>query len=327
MSLIAPGVPVFGAYPAPPGEKNKTARPALRRAGVASFGKAPPAPQASTSPGDGSRIWQWLKEKSGILLIFALLGAGVGDTVYLARQRESTQERLHNLEAAFGSSFYALELPDGSVQVVSRLPDIPSSVVQSSAPASAFILGQRAEWRYWGSGVFLRDGQGDFYVLTNQHVIDHPTDSGGFTVYPYRQGRGYGATVAASSEPLDLALLKVTDPGFTPPVFIDATRFRDLNRDPLREGELVFLVGNPKQQRHLIMPGLIHARNEDKDGVEYLAACDHGASGGPIFDQQGRLIGIERLVSDPVGHCTGIGIDHIMRWLGEADIPLETRPS
>lgn len=277
--------------------------------------------QPLTQPGPPARAWQWMRKRAAYLLLMTTLAAGVGNTVYLNQQRLESRERLQNLEAEWGATFHAVEMPDGSVMVINRMPDIPAHVVRTTAPASVFVQGQRGNMLNWGSGVVIRDAAGHYYVVTNEHVVDNPTDSGTFKVFPYRSSRAYEAEVVSASESPDLALLRITDEDFEPEVFLDAGRFRDLDVNPLQEGEQVFMIGNPNQDRHRILPGVLHFRNNGMT-VQFLAPCDHGASGGPIFDMQGRLIGIEELVTDPPGRCTGIRVDVLTDWLAEQGRPI-----
>ena len=286
----------------------------------------PPESEEPKKPKDKRGPIRRLLHKGRYVLLSLVLLGGVADAAVMQIQHHQNEQRIQNLEAEIGASFKAVELEDGTILVISSTGEITKTTLGRTAEASGFIRSYTPGMVHWGSGVFLQDAQGDFYFMTNNHVVDGNSEDGTFEINPYRSNTWVKATVVSRTEDPDLAILKVDDPNFVPQQFIKADQVRDLEKEPLIEGEPIFAVGNPNQDRHKIIPGIIH----DFDGslgVQYLAGCDHGASGGPIFDMQGRLIGVEQLVYDTVGRCEGIDSDTIQEWMANEDLPLKKEDS
>jgi serine protease Do len=138
--------------------------------------------------------------------------------------------------------------------------------------------------RALGSGfVITADG----YIVTNQHVVE-----GGYDVsVAFADGSTFPATVVASNERPDIALLKI-DAGKPLPFVV----FGD--SDALRIGESVLAIGNPLGLSSSVSAGIVSALNRDidqtmiDDFVQTDAAINHGNSGGPLFNLKGEVIGV-----------------------------------
>jgi serine protease Do len=138
--------------------------------------------------------------------------------------------------------------------------------------------------RFVGSGFLISS---DGFVVTNNHVV-----SGAYAVTAtFLDGRSYPASVIATNRRPDLALLKILpDREFSFVSFGDS--------DDLQVGQTVIAIGNPIGLNHSVSVGVISALNRDiqlstiDDFIQTDAAINHGNSGGPLFDTQGRVIGI-----------------------------------
>lgn len=273
-----------------------------------------------------------------IVLATVLAVGGLMGTGHYLQAR--TVQEVNQLESALGSSFMAVENPDGSVSVILSPFEIPANVIESSAPASVKVqLLRNGYSQSHGSGVVIRDAEGHFYVLTNHHVVEDylSGERDGIRLLPYRQpGVVLMADVVrlpdgspAVSPAADVALLRITDPEFQPAHFIDLSRLRDLDAHPLDENEPVFSVGNPGGDSHTILPGIAFEHSSTRgQAIEYLQACFHGSSGSPVFDAEGRLIGLNKSVSIPArGRCWGVSAEQLQellqRW--QVKLPPETR--
>lgn len=136
-----------------------------------------------------------------------------------------------------------------------------------------------------GSGVIYSE---DGYIITNNHVIE---DASTIEVTLY-DGSSYDATLVASDEQTDLAVIKIDKEGLTP-VTIGAM-------DNLNVGDLVVAIGNPLGTLSgTATEGIISAleREITLDGktmtlIQTSASINPGNSGGGLFDQFGNLIGI-----------------------------------
>jgi serine protease Do len=150
-----------------------------------------------------------------------------------------------------------------------------------------------------GSG-FIIDAKG--YVVTNNHVVD-----GADTIkVTLTEEESYPATIVGRDEKTDLALLKVEAGKPLPYV-----AFGD--SDNVRSGDWIMAVGNPFGLGGSVTAGIVSARGRDLAGsslVDFLqidAAINSGNSGGPSFDADGKVIGINTAIYSPNGGNVGIG--------------------
>jgi serine protease Do len=150
-----------------------------------------------------------------------------------------------------------------------------------------------------GSG-FIIDPSG--YIVTNNHVIDGATDIKVTTV----DGLQLKAKLIGTDEKTDLALLKVETKKPLPYV-----SFGD--SDQTRVGDWVLAVGNPFGLGGTVTTGIISARGRDihsgpfDDFLQIDASINQGNSGGPTFNMDGQVIGINAAIATPNGGSVGIG--------------------
>src|SRR5271166_2349148 len=150
-----------------------------------------------------------------------------------------------------------------------------------------------------GSG-FIIDASG--LVVTNNHVI---ADADEINVI-LNDGTKLKATLVGKDNKSDLALLRVHS---DKP--IKAVKFGD--SDKLRLGEWVIAIGNPFSLGGSVTAGIVSARNRDINSGPYDnyiqtdAAINRGNSGGPLFNLDGEVIGINTAIISPSGGSIGIG--------------------
>jgi serine protease Do len=150
-----------------------------------------------------------------------------------------------------------------------------------------------------GSG-FIIDPSG--YVVTNNHVIE---DSDQITV-SLQDGTQMPAKVVGRDTKTDLALLKVQSKKPLP-----ATHFGDSEK--ARIGDWVIAIGDPFGIGSTVTAGIISARNRNinagpyDDFIQTDAPINRGNSGGPLFDMDGNVIGINSQIYTPSGGSVGIG--------------------
>ncbi|MBS0533812.1 MAG: Do family serine endopeptidase [Proteobacteria bacterium] len=150
-----------------------------------------------------------------------------------------------------------------------------------------------------GSG-FIIDPSG--YVVTNNHVI---ADADEVNVI-LNDGTTLKAQLVGTDKKTDLALLKVDSP--KP---LKAVKFGD--SDKLRLGEWVIAIGNPFSLGGTVTAGIVSARNRDIQSGPYDnyiqtdAAINRGNSGGPLFNLDGEVIGVNTAIISPSGGSIGIG--------------------
>src|SRR3954469_3049231 len=151
-----------------------------------------------------------------------------------------------------------------------------------------------------GSG-FIVDTAG--IAVTNNHVI---ADADEINII-MNDGTKIKATLVGVDKKTDLAVLK-----FTPPAKpLVAVKFGD--SDKLRLGEWVIAIGNPFSLGGTVTAGIVSARNRDINSGPYDsyiqtdAAINRGNSGGPLFNLDGEVIGVNTLIISPSGGSIGIG--------------------
>jgi serine protease Do len=158
--------------------------------------------------------------------------------------------------------------------------------------------GQRPEGMAQGSGFIIT---ADGYAVTNNHVVK---DASEVTV-KMTDGKEYPADVIGTDPKTDLALIKIkSDTKF------DYVPFTD--NDP-RVGDWVVAVGNPFGLGGSVTTGIISARGRDigsgpyDEFLQIDAAINRGNSGGPAFNLEGEVVGINTAIFSPSGGSVGIG--------------------
>jgi serine protease Do len=150
-----------------------------------------------------------------------------------------------------------------------------------------------------GSG-FIIDPSG--IIVTNNHVIEGADE---ITV-TLHDGTSLKATLVGKDERSDVAVLKVKSD--TP---LPAVPFAD--SDTARVGDWVLAIGNPFGLGGSVTAGIVSARGRDirqgpyDDFIQTDAAINRGNSGGPLFNMDGQVIGINTAIYSPSGGSIGIG--------------------
>ena len=150
-----------------------------------------------------------------------------------------------------------------------------------------------------GSG-FVIDASG--LVVTNNHVI---ADADEITAV-FNDGSKLKAELIGKDSKTDLALLRVK-----PDKPLKAVKFG--NSDKLRLGEWVIAIGNPFSLGGSVTAGIVSARNRDINSGPYDnyiqtdAAINRGNSGGPLFNLDGEVVGVNTAIISPSGGSIGIG--------------------
>lgn len=150
-----------------------------------------------------------------------------------------------------------------------------------------------------GSG-FVFDPAG--YILTNNHVIDGASS----VTVTFQDGTILPAVIAGRDKDADLAVLKVN--AGHPLVFVS---FGDSAK--LRVGDWVMAIGNPFGLPGSTSAGIVSALDRNindntyDDFIQTDATINKGNSGGPLFDMDGKVIGVNSAIYSPSGASDGIG--------------------
>jgi serine protease Do len=151
-----------------------------------------------------------------------------------------------------------------------------------------------------GSG-FIIDPQG--YIVTNNHVVG---EAGGTVTVIFQDDSKHAAKIIGRDAKTDLALLKIdTDKPLPYVTWGDS--------DAAKVGDWILAIGNPFGLGGTVTTGIISARGRDihsgpfDDFLQLDAPINRGNSGGPTFNQQGQVIGINTAIYSPNGGSVGIG--------------------
>ncbi len=152
-----------------------------------------------------------------------------------------------------------------------------------------------------GSGFVIDAEQG--IVVTNNHVIADADD----IEVNFSDNVTLKAKLVGTDTKTDIAVLKVDPKGHK----LTAVKFGDSNT--MRIGDWVMAIGNPFGLGGTVTVGIISARNRDinagpyDDFIQTDAAINRGNSGGPLFNMNGEVIGINTAIISPSGGSIGIG--------------------
>jgi serine protease Do len=150
-----------------------------------------------------------------------------------------------------------------------------------------------------GSGFIIHESG---IVVTNNHVISEADE---VTVI-LNDGSRLKAEIIGKDQKTDIALLRVK-----PDKPLRAVKFGD--SDKLRLGEWVIAIGNPFSLGGTVTAGIVSARNRDINSGPYDnyiqtdAAINRGNSGGPLFNLDGEVVGVNTAIISPSGGSIGIG--------------------
>lgn len=157
-----------------------------------------------------------------------------------------------------------------------------------------------------GSGFIISE---DGYIITNNHVIDQAEE---ITVTLSDNGTETARLVGVDPK-TDLALIKIdTKKKLTPAVLGDS--------DKIRVGDWVLAIGNPFGLGGSVTAGIVSAKSRDIEAGPYDnfiqtdASINQGSSGGPMFDMNGEVIGINSAIFQPPAAVWASGLPFRSIW-------------
>lgn len=224
------------------------------------------------------------------LSVAPVLAAGPESVSVLAAKLSPAVVNIGTSRQVGGSGMPFPEAPEGS-----PLEDLFDDLNPNQGQGQ----GRMQEARSLGSGFII---SADGRVVTNNHVIEGAEE---ITVF-LTDGRRLPAKLIGADEKTDLAVLKVEVEGDLP--FVE---FGD--SDTADVGDWVMAIGNPFGLGGSVTIGIVSARNRDIQAGPYDqfiqtdAAINQGNSGGPLFDMEGDVIGINTAIIARGGSSLGIG--------------------
>ena len=183
---------------------------------------------------------------------------------------------------------------DLAEKLLPSVVNISTSVIQEEQDED-----KAPETETLGSGFII---SADGYIVTNQHVIDKAQ----IINVILQNNEKYEAQIIGEDKLTDLALLKITtDIPLTSAVFGDS--------DTLRVGDWVLAIGNPFGLGGSVTAGIVSAKSRDIESGAYDnfiqtdASINQGNSGGPMFNMQGEVIGVNTAIFSSTGNSMGVG--------------------
>ena len=228
-------------------------------------------------------------------LVAALsLGAGIGAIAYATLSEDSStvlrQVTVTSSEpAATGKALAIGDIYERSVK----------AIVELTAGSTQFSGSQSAQ----GSGFVLDD---DGHIVTNQHVVEGASSIS----VRFWDGSTRRATLVGTDPSTDLAVIKVEAPAS----FLEPLRLGDSSAVDV--GDAVVAMGSPFGLEGTVTSGIVSALHRQMtapnnfrilDSIQTDAAINHGNSGGPLLDEQGRVIGVNAQIESESGGSDGVG--------------------
>jgi serine protease Do len=149
-----------------------------------------------------------------------------------------------------------------------------------------------------GSGVMVTN---EGHIITNNHVVDQVDE----IEVQLSDGRTEKARLVGADEQVDLAVLKIDNPGVKPLKLADS--------DTVQAGDFVLAIGNPFGFEETVTDGIVSSKGRPNradvfsDLIQTNAAINPGNSGGPLINLRGEVIGINTAIISRSGGSQGIG--------------------
>src|SRR6185295_12965096 len=149
-----------------------------------------------------------------------------------------------------------------------------------------------------GSGVIVTQ---EGHIITNNHVVDQVDE----IEVQLADGRTKKARLVGADAEVDLAVLKIDEPGVKPLKLADS--------DTVQAGDFVLAIGNPFGFEETVTDGIISSKGRPNradafgDLLQTNAAINPGNSGGPLINLRGEVVGINTAIISRSGGSQGIG--------------------
>ena len=237
------------------------------------------------------------------LLVAAVAGGGVGAGIYAtATGTKNSTPTVTQLAAAPVVRTSATSTV-GAIYAQNRPGVVELDVSGTSSDSLPFGNGGSQQTAAEGTG-FVLDDKGN--IATNQHVAG----AGGSVTVKFSDGSTYKATIVGEDASSDLAVVHVNAP---------ASELHPLalgDSDNVQVGDGVVAIGNPFGLDGTVTSGIVSALGREitspsnepiENAIQTDAAINHGNSGGPLLDLQGKVIGVTSQIQSDSGGNEGVG--------------------
>ncbi len=240
----------------------------------------------------------WLMFLTGLMLVALSLNAMAQGPKSVADLAERLQPAVVNISTkqnvASKHSVPVPNLPDDS-----PFRDFFDDFFNKQSPDKKKTPKSRRRLSSLGSG-FVIDPEG--IVVTNNHVVANADE----IEVIFTDGKRLKATIVGRDKKTDIAVLKIK-----PEKPLASVKLGD--SDKLRVGDWVMAIGNPFGLGGSVSLGIVSAHHRDinsgpyDDFIQTDAAINKGNSGGPLFNMDGEVVGINTAIISPSGGSIGIG--------------------
>jgi putative serine protease PepD len=262
-----------------------------------------------------------VKPAAAIFLSVAALAGGAGGAVVASTKDAggTTTVTTTTAAAASGSASVASSTTTSSAKTAGE-------VYQATSPGVVDLIVGSGSSEAEGSG-FVVDAKGD--IVTNAHVVDGATS----VTVTFSDGTKAKASVVGTDTATDLAVVRVSG--------VSASTLKPLtlgDSDDVAVGDGVLAIGSPYGLSETLTTGIVSALDrtiESPSGatiggaIQTDASINHGNSGGPLIDADGRVIGVNAQIESDSGGNTGVGFaipSDTVRTVAAALIAGETVP-
>jgi serine protease Do len=175
-------------------------------------------------------------------------------------------------------------------------------------PFEFFFRNQRRQFRNPNDEALVQNALGSGVIVTNEgHIItnNHVVDQVDEIEVQLSDGRTKKARLVGADSQVDLAVLKIDDPGVKPLKLADS--------DTVQAGDFVLAIGNPFGFEETVTDGIVSSKMRPNrtdafgDLLQTNAAINPGNSGGPLINLRGEVIGINTAIISRSGGSQGIG--------------------
>ena len=237
------------------------------------------------------------------ILAALLLGAGVGGAVGAAVALETDSDASPASSAGGASAQPVVQMSSSTAALYKRVKDSVVEVHAARGSSEETPFGDQSPGQATGSG-FVIDEEG--HIVTNQHVVD-----GAESVrVEFSDGTEVSADVVGTDPSTDIAVLDVDRPSS------ELTPLQFAPTGSLEVGSPVIVLGSPFGLEGTLTTGVISAVGREiqspngftiENAVQTDAALNHGNSGGPVLDTNGRVVGFAAQIRSESGGSDGIG--------------------
>ena len=256
------------------------------------------------------------RRAAALVAVVVLVGAGAAAVAYgLGAHRASTtsQAVVTTVAAAPSATTTRTANTSGPQTIAQIAKDVSPGVVEVDVTTSSSSGGtQTVPFGGGGSGGTARAEGTGFVVDTAGHIVtnEHVVQGASSVTVTFDDQSTYKATVVGSDESTDIAVLKVNAPAS----ILHPLSFGDSSTVGIGDG--VIAIGDPYQLDDTVTSGIVSAVGREisspnnmpiENAIQTDAAINHGNSGGPLLNLDGKVIGITAQIQSQGGGNEGIG--------------------